>query len=120
MTLYLNWIISSGSQTRPYWNRIFKKGLQVIERILTSSHEEITDRSFLIEAFYEYGLPQLTPSFFSPWAKYMNASGFGALQVPTEYIDFLRKLMTLSLRDGIEIGVYRGGFSYFTTAVSVL
>jgi hypothetical protein len=94
-----------------------QKGLRVISRILSSTDDEITNRRFLLDLFYEYGLPQINPAFFAPWSKYMNASGFGALQVPSEYIDCLRKLMTLGLKNGIEIGVYRGGFSYFTAAV---
>lgn len=94
-----------------------QKALRVIDRILSSTDEEITNRKFLLDLFYEYGLPQINPAFFAPWSKYMNASGFGALQVPSEYIDCLRKLMTLGLKNGIEIGVYRGGFSYFTAAV---
>jgi len=94
-----------------------QKGLRVVDRILSSTDDEITNRRFLLDLFYEYGLPQINPAFFAPWSKYMNASGFGALQVPSEYIDCLRKLMTLGLKNGIEIGVYRGGFSYFTAAV---
>ena len=94
-----------------------KKGLRVVERILSSTDDELISRKFLLSQFYEYGIPKLTPSFFKPWEKYMNPGGFGALQVPSEYIDMMRTLMPLGIRTAIEIGVYRGGFSYFTAAI---
>ena len=94
-----------------------EKGLCVVNAILRSTDEELTNRSFLLSQFHKYGIPLLKPEFFNPWVPYMNRSGFGALQVPTEYIDCLRILMTRDIESAIEIGVYRGGFSYFTAAV---
>jgi hypothetical protein len=92
------------------------KALKIVDRILSATDDEIENRKFLLDLFYEYGIPKLTPPFFKPWERYMNESGFGALQVPTEYIDCLRKLVSLEIKTAIEIGVYRGGFSYFTAA----
>jgi len=93
------------------------KALRVVDRILGSSDEQLSSRDFLLEQFHQYGLPLLNPPFFAPWKKYMNESGFGALQVPTELIDCLRRLIPLKIQSAIEIGVYRGGFSYFVAAV---
>jgi hypothetical protein len=93
------------------------KALNVVDRILLASDDEIESRKFLLDRFYEYGIPKLTPPFFKPWEHCMNESGFGAVQVPTEYIDCLRKLISLEIKTAIEIGAYRGGFSYFTAAV---
>jgi hypothetical protein len=94
-----------------------RKGLRVVERILSSSDGDLTSREFLLECFQEYGIPVMTPEFWHPWAKYMNPSGFGALQISTEFVDCLRKLMTLNIKSAMEIGVYRGGSSYFLAAV---
>jgi hypothetical protein len=93
------------------------KALNIVDQILAATDIEIENRKFLLDLFHKYGIPKLTPSFFKPWERYMNESGFGALQVPTEYIDCLRKLISLNIKTAIEIGVYRGGFSYFTAAV---
>lgn len=93
------------------------KALRAIDRILSSTDDELGKRDFLLERFHEYGIPIMTPAFWQPWAKYMNQSGFGALQISTEFIDCLRKLMTLGIESAIEIGVYRGGSSYFMASV---
>lgn len=93
------------------------KALRVIDRILLSSDDQLICREFLLECFHEYGIPVMTADFWQPWAKYMNQSGFGALQISTEFVDCLRKLMTLGIRSAMEIGVYRGGSSYFMAAV---
>ncbi|MFL6796335.1 MAG: class I SAM-dependent methyltransferase [Xanthobacteraceae bacterium] len=97
--------------------RDIEKAIKVVDRILSSSDAELSSREFLLEAFHEYGMPLMTPEFWRPWAPYMNESGFGALQVPTEFVDCIRKLMGLEIKSAIEIGVYRGGCSYFTAAV---
>lgn len=94
-----------------------RKGLKVVNRILASSDDEIWSRRFLLDNFHEYGLPLVTPEYFQTWAKHMNPSGFGALQVPTEIVDCLRRVMPLNIRSAIEIGVYRGGLSFFMAAV---
>lgn len=94
-----------------------RKGLKVVNRILASSDEEIWSRKFLLDNFQEYGVMRATPEFFQTWAKYMNQSGFGSLQVPTEIVDCLRRVMPLKIKSAVEIGVYRGGLSYFMTSV---
>jgi Methyltransferase domain len=94
-----------------------RKGLRVVDRILLSSDDELCSRDFLLACFHEYGLPLLRPDFFKPWTQYMNVSGFGAIQIPTELVDCLRKLITLNINSAIEVGVYRGGLSFFTAAV---
>jgi len=100
-----------------YLDNDIKKALRVIDRILQATDQEIWNRKFLLDCFHEYGIPIMNPEFFKPWTSYMNKSGFGALQVPTEIIDCLRRVMPLNVKTAVEIGVYRGGLSYFMTAV---
>ena len=93
------------------------KALRVVERILSCSDDDIESRAFLLNCFHEYGIPLMIPDFWRPWANYMNPSGFGALQIPTEIVDCLGLLIKLDIKTAIEIGTYRGGLSYFMTAV---
>src|ERR1700752_3008382 len=67
-----------------------RKALRVVDRILSSSDDNLMNREFLLECFHEYGIPLMKPEFWQPWTKYMNQSGFGALQISTEFIDCLR------------------------------
>jgi hypothetical protein len=97
--------------------RDVEKGVGVVERILHSSTEEFSSRAFLLNCLLEYGIPIMSSGIFSPWIGAMNASGFGALQFPTEFIDFLRQLVTLDIKTAAEVGPYRGGSSYFMAAV---
>ncbi len=93
------------------------KGLRVVQRILSSTESDLQNRRFLLDSFHEYGMPFMTGEYWQPWEKYMNESGFGAMQIPTEIVDCLRRLMPLKIKSAIEIGVYRGGLSYFMAAV---
>jgi hypothetical protein len=88
-----------------------------VERILASSDEEFASRAFLLDCFLEYGIPIMSSDIFGPWITAMNPSGFGALQYPSEFIDFLRVLATLDIGNAVEIGSFRGGSSYFIAAV---
>ena len=94
-----------------------EKGLGVVDKILSSTDDEIMSRSFLLECFLEYGIPYMRSDIFDPWKSIMNANGFGALQFPTEYIDCLRRVMSLGITSAVEVGVFRGGSSYFMTAL---
>ena len=100
-----------------YLDHDIKKALAVVDRILGANEKQIWNRKFLLDCMNEYGIPLLIPDFFKPYRKIMNKSGFGALQVPTEIIDCLRRVMPLKIKTAIEIGVYRGGLSYFMAAV---
>ncbi len=94
-----------------------KKAVKIVDRILSSSDKQIRSRRFLLDAFNEYGIPRMEPDFFKPYRKIMNKSGFGALQVPTEIVDCLIRIIPLNIKSAVEIGVYRGGLSYFLAAV---
>ncbi|MBB4952157.1 hypothetical protein H4S14_000199 [Agrobacterium vitis] len=93
------------------------KGLAIIDRILECSDEEFANRSFLLDCFLEYGIPIMSSQIFGPWVNAMNASGFGALQFPTEFVDFLRVLKGLEIETAVEVGSFRGGSSYFMAAI---
>lgn len=92
-------------------------GLKVIERILSSSDYEINSREFLLDCFYDYGIPYMESDIFEEFQSIMNKSGFGPIQFPTEFIDFVRRLIRLEIRTFAEIGSYRGGSAYFICAV---
>lgn len=94
-----------------------QKGLRVVERILSSTEEQFSSRAFLLDCLLEYGIPIMSSEIFGPWVAAMNASGFGALQYPSEFVDFLRVLTTLGIGSSVEVGSFRGGSSYFMAAV---
>lgn len=94
-----------------------EKGLRVVNRILDSSDEAFFNRTFLLDCLLEFGIPMMSSPIFSPWVGAMNASGFGILQFPTEFVDLLRHLAPLGIERAAEIGSYRGGSSYFMAAV---
>ena len=93
------------------------KGLGVVDRILGSTDEEFSSRSFLLDCLLEYGIPMMSADIFAPWIAAMNPSGFGALQFPTEFVDCLRVLARLNIETAAEIGSFRGGSSYFIASV---
>ena len=74
-----------------------EKGVRAVERILRSSEEEFASRSFLLSCFADYGIPIMSSPVFAPWLTLMNPSGFGALQLPTEFVDFLRVISKLDM-----------------------
>ncbi len=94
-----------------------EKGVRAVERILRSSEEEFASRSFLLSCFADYGIPIMSSPVFAPWLTLMNPSGFGALQLPTEFVDFLRVISKLDIGSAVEIGSFRGGSAYFMAAV---
>jgi hypothetical protein len=47
----------------------------------------------------------------------MNRSGLGTLQIPTEFCDFLMDCCGLGIESAVEVGVFRGGSSYFAAAM---
>lgn len=98
-------------------HRDAEKGLRVINKILDSSDELFSNRAFLLDCLLEFGIPIMSSPIFSPWIGAMNASGFGILQFPTEFVDFLRHIAPLGIEKAAEIGSYRGGSSYFMAAV---
>lgn len=97
--------------------RDIDKGVGVVERIIGCSDEEFCSRSFLLKQLLEYGIPIMSSEIFAPWLTAMNPSGFGALQFPTEFVDFLRVIAKLDIKSAAEIGSFRGGSSYFMAAV---
>jgi hypothetical protein len=94
-----------------------EKGVRVVERVLGCSDEEFCSRSFLLKSLLEYGIPLMSSDIFGPWVTAMNPSGFGALQFPTEFVDFLRVIAKLGIKSSLEIGSFRGGSAYFMAAV---
>ncbi len=98
-------------------NGEIENGIKVVEQILCCSDDEFNNRGFLLEKFLDYGIPAMDSDIFNPFASAMNKSGFGPIQFPTEFIDFLRRLIPLKIMTAAEIGSFRGGSAYFMAAV---
>jgi dTDP-4-amino-4,6-dideoxygalactose transaminase len=94
-----------------------ENGLKVVEQILNCSDIELNNRGFLLEKFLDYGIPLMDSDIFSAFSSAMNKSGFGPIQLPTEFIDFLRRLIPLKITTAAEVGSFRGGSAYFMEAV---
>ena len=93
------------------------KGLKVVGDILSCSKKELESRAFLLDKFLEYGIPVMDSPIFASFRGNMNAAGFGPIQFPTEFIDLLRRLISLQVKSALEIGTFRGGAAYFMAAV---
>ena len=98
-------------------NNEIENGLKVVEEILSCSDIELNNRGFLLERFLDYGIPLMDSDIFSAFSSAMNKSGFGPIQFPTEFIDFLRRLIPLKITTAAEVGSFRGGSAYFMAAV---
>ena len=98
-------------------NNEIENGLKVVEEILSCSDIELNNRGFLLERFLDYGIPLMDSDIFSAFSSAMNKSGFGSIQLPTEFIDFLRRLIPLKITTAAEVGSFRGGSAYFMAAV---
>jgi len=98
-------------------NSEIENGVKVIEQILNCSDNELNNRSFLLERFLDYGIPLMDSEIFDAFSPAMNKSGFGPIQFPTEFIDFLRRLIPLKIKTAAEVGTFRGGSAYFMAAV---
>lgn len=94
-----------------------KKCVRVVLEILASSDEEFQSRDFLLGKALEFGLFGARWEKLARWTQYMNVSGFGLLQIPTEYIDYLRYVSKMEITTALEIGVHRGASAYFSAAV---
>ncbi|NVO57465.1 class I SAM-dependent methyltransferase [Rhodobacteraceae bacterium B1Z28] len=95
-----------------------QSGVEVVKRILSCTDEQIRSRAFLLGCLADYGIP------FQPWHdwvrwtdRFMNTSHFGAVQIPTEFVDFLMTLSREPIETAVEIGVLHGGSTYFKAAV---
>ncbi|SEL47332.1 Methyltransferase domain-containing protein [Roseovarius azorensis] len=93
------------------------KALAASQALLLSEDHEFTSRRFILDKFLQFGIPVHPAAIFAPWQDWMNRSGFGSLQFPTEFVDFLRTLIPLDIATGIEVGTYRGGSGYFMCSV---
>lgn len=94
-----------------------KKGVRVVSDILRSTDEEFSSRKFLLEKALEFGLSRQPWRQWSRFTRHMNSSPFGIQQWPTEFIDYLHYASGLSIETAVELGVFRGGSSYFSAAV---
>jgi dTDP-4-amino-4,6-dideoxygalactose transaminase len=94
-----------------------ENGLKVVQQILNCSDSELNNRWFLLEKFLDYGIPLMESDTLSAFSSAMNKGGFGPIQFPTEFIDFLRRIIPLKITTAAEVGSFRGGSAYFMAAV---
>ncbi len=110
--------VSDKPKNDPKLRSEIERGLAVVDKILAASEQQIRSRAFLLECLAEYGIPFQPWDLWSPWVNdYMNTTNFGAVQIPTEFVDFLLTLGRVELNSAAEIGVLYGGSTYFQAAV---
>ena len=93
------------------------RGVACVRKILEATDEEFADRAWMLQRVREYGLAHRNWPEFSRYTTWKNASEFGLLQIPTEFVDFATYVSTLGIRTAVEIGVWTGSSSYFLAAV---
>ncbi|CAN7361570.1 class I SAM-dependent methyltransferase [Phenylobacterium sp. LjRoot219] len=93
------------------------RALEGVKEVLASTDAEFSSRRFLLSKLKKIGLAYCDWHELAGYADWMNMGQFGVQQIPTEYIDFLMYVAKLSIKTGIEVGVWYGASSYFTAAV---
>lgn len=92
-----------------------KRQMQVIEKIIHATDEEIHDIRFLLDRIYEFGIVPMA------WLQETDSRPIytddGMIQVPGEFAGFCHFLLDQDIRTAMEVGVYRGRSSYFMCAV---
>ena len=92
-----------------------ERQLDVINRILNATDEEIHDMNFMTSAIKEYGVTPL--AWLMELDDTANYTENGMIQVPGEFATFCHYLVDMKIESAIEVGVYRGRSSYFMCAV---
>lgn len=89
--------------------------LNVLNRILNATDDEIHNVDFILFQVREYGITPL------PWLQELGEEAVftenGMIQVPGEFANFCHYLVDMKIQSAIEIGVYRGRSSYFICAI---
>lgn len=89
--------------------------LQIIEKILSASDEEVSNFNWMLDCLQDYGI--------YPFEKNQNTfthckfSLNGLQQVPTEFAAFCNFLSQYHIDNALEIGVFRGRSSYIMCAI---
>lgn len=90
--------------------------LQIIDRILKATEEQIRDYDFLFDCIAEYGIypfPEIKKYY--PDVRYTVN---GIMQVPSEFVSFCLFVGSLTgITNALEVGVYRGRSSYLICAL---
>jgi hypothetical protein len=93
------------------------RGVDCVRKILAATDEEFADRKWMLQRVREYGLAHRNWPEFSRYTTWKNASEFGLLQLPTEFVDFAMYVSAIGIKTAVEIGVWTGSSSYFLAAV---
>jgi hypothetical protein len=99
----------------PQQRRDIAKATAVVADMLAAG-EALRQRPVLMAHLKRFGLAMNTWDFLAPWQDWFNASSFGVLQTPSEYVDYLLYAADKSPASCVEIGVYTGGLSIFSCA----
>ena len=73
-------------------------------------------RTVLMGFLQRFGIAMNDWDALAPWQDWHNASIFGVLQTPTEYVDYLLYAADKRPASCVEIGVYTGGLAVFSAA----
>jgi hypothetical protein len=93
-----------------------QKGRRVVDRILNSTDSEILSRAFLISCVKEFGNCKVDWILMTEFNEFLNASEYGTLQFPTEFIDYLTIVGNYKPQSILEVGVFNGCASIFAAA----
>jgi len=91
------------------------KAREVVAAMLAAG-QELRRRPVLMEHLKRFGLAMNNWPDLAPWQDWYNASTFGVLQTPTEYVDYLLYAADKNPKSCLEIGVYTGGLAVFSCA----
>lgn len=109
--------VANPPNKNPALERDISNGLDVIRKLLASSDEQIRSREFVLSCLLQFGISYNDWPLLSRYTNYINSSLFGVLQIPTEFTDFILEISKHEISTAIEVGVFRGGSSYFIAAV---
>lgn len=92
-----------------------ERQIQVINKIIHATDEEIHNLKFLLDRINEFGITPLA------WLQELDDKPIytenGMIQVPGELASFCLFLSEQEIHTALEVGVYRGRSSYFICAV---
>jgi hypothetical protein len=93
-----------------------QKGRRVVEKILKSTEEEVLSRAFLLNCLKEFGNCMVDWALLTDFNEFLNASEYGTLQFPTEFVDYLTIVGRYKPQSILEVGVFNGCASIFAAA----
>jgi hypothetical protein len=92
------------------------KGRKAIARLLKGKPEELKSKAFVMDCLRQFGLCSTYWPVDGDFDVALNVSEFGAIQYPSEFVDFLLLAGATNPTKIAEVGVAHGCSSYFAAA----